>query len=162
MNTNKLVFVSALAMLAACGGKDSATGLSGTTGTTGNTGTTGTAFSAADVTLTLDSAGVALAIANAPAAMDFGIVEQGGCGDQCWEAESCEGETAGYSFCHDAGTSGVALALVSSPDDVVDGSTTLFSSAITNDLGYVLDSGSDCYTWGAAGSYWSAWSCTAW
>ena len=131
-----------------------------TGGDTGESGEDG--LESTDVVLSLDSSGVAISIVNAETAFDFGIVEQGACGDDCWEAESCEGETAGYSFCHDAGVTGVLLSLVTSPDEVVDSSTTLFSSANTNDLGFVLDSGVDCYVWGDAADYWSSWDCTVW
>ena len=164
MTSNKIIFALAMG-LAAVGCKDkdgSDTGGTTTAGTTGGT-TGGSSFGAGDVSLSLTSGGIALTISNAPAGFDFGINEN--CGDpgNCWEAESCLTDTAGYAFCHDAGTTGVSLAKVAGPDDVVSSSTTLFDDSFAGTLGYMLDDGSTCYAWGDYKSYFvDGAGCTAW
>ena len=126
----------------------------------GDSGQTSSDLTADDLSLELTSTGVSLVLYNAPAPMSFGIVEQGDCGDECWEAESCVGTTEGYSVCHDAGTSGVNLSRVTSADEVRASETTLFHDGNTNDIGFLLDSGDACFTWGAAESYYDDLGCT--
>lgn len=118
-----------------------------------------------DVVLDLHSGGVSLTVLRSPSdGYDFGLAEDCGDPDTCWLAESCVTDTAGYAFCHDAGTTGVGLSLVASPDDVVSSSTTLFSSGLPSDqLGFMLDDGSRCWAWGDYRGYFvDALGCTPW
>lgn len=119
-------------------------------------------FGPEDVSLSLSSGGVTLTLVNADSGFDFGILESGACGEDCWLAEGCFESTGGYAFCHDAGTTGVSLATVATPDEVVSSATTLFSDSLADAMTYVLDDGSDCYTWGSTPGYYIDYGCTAW
>ncbi len=125
----------------------------------GDTGTSSNDLTADDFTLELTSTGVSLVLLNASVPMTFGMVEQGDCGDDCWEAESCLNSTEGYSFCHEAGTEGVSLTRVDSADEVRANETTLFHSGLTSDIGYILDTGETCFTWGEAADYFNGLGC---
>ena len=126
----------------------------------GDSGQTSSDLTAADLSLELTSTGVSLVLYTAPGPMSFGMVEQGACGEDCWEAESCVASTEGYSVCHDAGTTGVTLTRVSSADEVRASETTLFSDELDSDIGFLLDSGDACFTWGAGESYYDDLGCT--
>lgn len=144
-------------VLAACygGAPDKWTGMPDS----GDTGRSSNDLTADDFTLELTSSGVSLVLHDAPAPMSFGMVEQGVCGDACWVAESCVGATEGVSVCHDAGTTGVTLSLVTSADEVRASETTLFHDGLDSDIGYMLDAGDACYTWGAGASYYDGLGC---
>lgn len=107
-------------------------------------------FGPEDVTVELHAEGLRLRLVDAPAAFDFGVVQTAGCTDDCWTAESCLPSAHGVSVCHDAGTTGVVLDRVSGTDVLEASRTTRTSSALAEQLTFLLDDGATCYTWGHA------------
>ena len=70
---------------------------------------------------------------DAPGPMQFGLIETGTCGTDCWLAEGCVEATDGISLCHDSAPSGLTLTTVTNPGDVVESETTLVSDLIDRD-----------------------------
>jgi len=120
-------------------------------------------FGPANVIVELSADGVVLQIAGNDTPFMFGMIESGVCGDDCWVAEGCYEDVEGMAFCHDAGTTGVTLTRALTVDEVSASETTLFSSEQEGFLTFVLDNGTDCYTWGSTpGYYIDRGGCTVW
>ena len=99
----------------------------------------------------------------------WGITENSGaCVDAgtCWTGEDChmgydlEESDGNLSFCHPLGSTGVTLAYGATPQDIVEGDTTVFgNSDFLEVTTYILDDRSSadapCWTWGVDESYYS-------
>lgn len=104
------------------------------------------------------------------AGWDFGMVQTGA--DNGWAGEDClsgipsgYGSTVisgGYEYCHHLGATGGQLETVASPDDVVEGSTTLFAKQYEATITYVLFEGDSntCFAWGDDPNYYKGLDCT--
>lgn len=84
----------------------------------------------------------------------------------CWTGEDCFmgfDLTSGgnYTYCHPVNTNGGMLAYGASPDGVVEGSTTVFSSPnFSIDVTHILDNAASieeetCWVWGADTNYYN-------
>ncbi|MBM4393843.1 MAG: hypothetical protein FJ090_22175 [Deltaproteobacteria bacterium] len=111
-------------------------------------------------TTTWSTDGVTLAITNGAGDYAFGMAETGS--GEGWYGEDCiegAGPNSGdFDICHGASASGVTLATVHAPADVVAGSTTLFNDTIASagNITYVLGNDTDCWTTGNDTSYYTS------
>ncbi len=119
------------------------------------------------VTVTWSGAGVSVAIEGGTGPYSFGMSETGA-GAAGWFGESCVvgEEPWGYDdydfdVCHGLGKAGGTLGSVSHPDEVVAGSTTLFSERLATNLTYMLteQSGAACWAWGDDATYYDDFGC---
>ena len=160
MNRFNLIALAFLG-LAACDGGSSDTGGGSDTNKPGGL----------DASATWSGTGVVVSITNGDdtAGYDFGMAQTGS--DDGWAGEDCLGEVpagydymidGGYQVCHHLNQTGGSLSTVGTPDEVVDGSTTLLQQGHEATITYVLfeSSSSACWSWGDDVLYYDAYSCT--
>lgn len=184
VNKPQVILASTLFALG-CNTKDADTG-DGTTATDAGTttadgGATGTDTGTDTGTTTADggTTGLALGIHCAwssgsltidlvhgdPAGYRFGIAETSCSGGECWTAEDCYlgytlSDGSVLSYCHPLSRAGGQLTTVSLPTDIVEGSTTLLSSATQNTYYLKESSSGECWVWGQDTSYYGALGCS--
>lgn len=158
-----LIFAALFAVGCDGGGKDTGDTGAVDTGDTSDTGDTGTAEMT--VAESWNSTGITVNIENATSSSFlFGMAETSSANG--WYGEDCiegPGPNSGdYDYCHTLPADGGSLTTVFDPDDIVEGTSTLFNETIAAaGITYVLIADNqDCWTWGHDTSYYTAVGCT--
>ena len=121
-------------------------------------------FGPEDITVNLDANGLTVRVLDAPGDMSFGYAQTGDCTTTtCWQGESCASDTAGPSVCHALTGETLKLTHVTAADHLVPSSTTLVTPDMRGTLTFLLDTGSECFTWGHSPAHYAdAFGCTVW
>ena len=125
-----------------------------------------------DANATWSGDGVVISISNGTdsSGYDLGMAQTGS--DEGWAGEDCLGEIpaafdymidGGYQYCHHINQTGGTLSTVMTIEEVVEGSTTLFSQGLEATITYVLFecSSNVCYSWGDDVGYYDGKGCSS-
>jgi hypothetical protein len=107
------------------------------------------------VEVTWGGTSVSLDITNGTGSYLWGLAETDPSSGDPWTGEDCLYGYGAYAYCHPTSASGVTLEYGASPDNVVEGDTTVFySSDYASTVTYSLWDGDDCVgSWGADATY---------